>query len=284
MSDGIDLGELLAEARAAWPRLRLPDESFVAHLRERLEPNVPIADQPLRPYAADLFLACACASGDSHAIEAFRGRYARDLAAVFDRPQRRGLDVADLVQSLHEHLFVGEAGRPPRINEYRGRGSLRTWLKVVALRRRLNSERGKATKQEISLDDPADAGPSEVWDAELEYLKAHYRQAFRTAFADAVVELDPRDRGILRLHVVHGLSATGIAGAFGVHRATAKRWLAGVRSHLLEATRRRLEGALAVDAGELDSIMQLIGSRLEASVRRCLGPEDAPPEPGAAGP
>jgi RNA polymerase sigma-70 factor (ECF subfamily) len=277
MADELDA--LVSEGRAAWPRLRLADEIFAAHLRERLEPGIPIADQPLRPYVADLYLACACATGDSHAIEAFRARYARDLAAVFDRPQRRGLDAADLVQSLHEHLFVQQGDQPPRILEYRGRGSLRTWLKVVALRRRLNSERGKATKQEVSLEPSADVGPSEVWDAELEYLKAHYRQAFRAAFADAVVALDPRDRGILRLHVVHGLSATGIAGAFGVHRATAKRWLAGVRGQLLEATRQRLEGALAVDAGELDSIMQLIGSRLDASVRRYLGPEDAPPEP-----
>jgi RNA polymerase sigma-70 factor (ECF subfamily) len=288
MADDLDLAALVDEARAAWPQLSLADELFVAYLRERLEPGVAVADQPLRPYVGDLYLACACATGASPAIGAFRARYGRDLAALFDRPQRRGVDAADLVQSLLEHLFVGDGERPPRITEYRGRGSLRTWLRVVALRRRLNAERGRAVEHEVALEDfhggpsapnafggPVEVGPSEVWNAELEYLKAHYRQAFRVAFADAVAGLDPRDRGILRLHVVHGLSATGIAGAFGVHRATAKRWLATVRGQLLEATRKRLAGALAVDAGELDSIMQLIGSRLDASVRRCLEPDEA---------
>jgi RNA polymerase sigma-70 factor (ECF subfamily) len=266
----LDVGELLDEARRAWPGIRIADEAFAGWLRERIDPDAD-ADRG-RDHVGDLYLACACANGNADAIDAFRSTYARDLAALFDRPHRRGVDPSDLVQALHEHLFVGDAERPPRISEYRGRGSLRTWVRVVALRLRLNAERGRSGK-EAQLGESSREALAEGWDVELEYLKAHYRQAFRVAFAEAIAELEPRDRGILRLHVVHGLSATGIATAFGVHRATAKRWLASVRARLLEATRRRLGGALEVEASELDSIMDLIGSRLEASVRRCLEPE-----------
>ena len=60
----------------------------------------------------------------------------------------------------------------------------------------------------------------------LPTLTMHDRRANPEAFAKAIAGLDARERGLLRLHVVHGLSATAIAGVFGVHRATAKRWLA----------------------------------------------------------
>ena len=264
-----ELARLVAEGRAAWPQLRIPDEQFVGYLRERVDPQLPLAEQPLRAQLGDLYLACGCASGDSDAIAAFGDRYGSELVRLFARPNRRGTDAADLVQALLEHLFVRVGNRKPRIAEYLGRGSLRTWLRVVALRLRMNAERGRAGK-EAALPTPAQAMLPDAWDLELEYVKERYRHAFREAFAWAMNELEARDRGLLRLHVVHGLSATAIAGVFGVHRATAKRWLAGVREQLLERTRGRMRDAAQLDGRELDSVMELIGSRLEASVRRCL--------------
>jgi RNA polymerase sigma-70 factor (ECF subfamily) len=271
-----ELAGLVGEARAAWPQLRIADERFVAYLRERIDPALPIDEQPLRAHLGDLYLTCGCAHGDSDAIAAFGERYGGELVRLFARPNRRGTDAADLVQALLEHLFVRVADRTPRIAEYLGRGSLRTWLRVVALRLRINVERGRSGK-EAALPTPAQAMLPEAWDLELEYVKERYRLAFREAFAWAMSGLDARDRGLLRLHVVHGLSATAIAGVFGVHRATAKRWLASVREQLLERTRGRMREATRLDGRELDSVMDLIGSRLEASVRRCLDSSVEPP-------
>ncbi|HWB80343.1 MAG TPA: sigma-70 family RNA polymerase sigma factor [Nannocystaceae bacterium] len=269
MSEGEDFAALASEASAAWPELRLPEDRFVAYLRERIDPALPLAEQPLRAHLGDLWLACGCAHGDSNAIAAFGARYGGELVRLFARPDRRGTDASDLVQGLLEHLFVRTPDRAPRISEYLGRGSLRTWLRVVALRLRINAERGRAGK-EAALPTPAQAMLPDSWDFELEYVKERYRESFREAFGHAIAGLDARDRGLLRLHVVHGLSATAIAGVFGVHRATAKRWLASVREQLLERTRAQMAELARLDQRELDSVMGLIGSRLEASVRRFL--------------
>jgi RNA polymerase sigma-70 factor (ECF subfamily) len=136
-----------------------------------------------------------------------------------------------------------------------------TRLRVDMQRRRSDRHDSLGARDELLDDDD---------DPELEYFKRHYREAFRTAFAAALAGLDARERTLLRLHVVHGRSATGIADVYRVHRATAKRWLADIRARLLRDTCARLQQALAVDAAELESIMRLIGSRLEASVRAHL--------------
>jgi RNA polymerase sigma-70 factor (ECF subfamily) len=264
-----DLGALVREAQAAWPSLRQPEDRFVLYLRSRLDPALPLDEQPLRTHLPDLWLACGCAHGDSDAIAAFGARYGGELVRLFARPDRRGTDASDLVQGLLEHLFVRTPDRAPRISEYLGRGSLRTWLRVVALRLRINTERGRSGK-EAALPTPVQAMLADSHDVELEYVKERYRQSFREAFGHAIAGLDARDRGLLRLHVVHGLSATAIAGVFGVHRATAKRWLAAVREQLLAQTRTQMAELARIDDRELDSVMDLIGSRLEASVRRFL--------------
>ena len=64
-----------------------------------------------------------------------------------------------------------------------------------------------------------------------------------------------------------------------MHRATAKRWIARVRKTVHDTTRAKLRAALHIDSDELDSIMGLIESRLEASIHRVLG-QDGPDDVG----
>ncbi|MCA9656484.1 MAG: hypothetical protein H6712_33415 [Myxococcales bacterium] len=93
---------------------------------------------------------------------------------------------------------------------------------------------------------------------ELSYLRANDREAFARAFETATESLQTRERNLLRLNVVHGVSGTAIATMYGVHRATAKRWLAAARQTLLERTREELQRALGLDSEELRSVMGLI--------------------------
>ena len=75
---------------------------------------------------------------------------------------------------------------------------------------------------------------------------------------------------------MHGVSSTDIAGLFGVHRATAKRWLADAREALLVGTKRELAARVGRGVEELDSILRLIESRLDLSLRLVL--HDSAPE------
>nr|MDQ3369066.1 transcriptional regulator [Myxococcota bacterium] len=60
---------------------------------------------------------------------------------------------------------------------------------------------------------------------------------------------------------------------YGVHRATAARWVARVRELVLRRTRRQVGDALALAGDELDSVMGRIAGHLEVSLRQTLSME-----------
>jgi RNA polymerase sigma-70 factor (ECF subfamily) len=219
------------------------------------------------PEEDEVALAQACATGDAKALATFERLYLADVPAGLAHMKLDRAMVDDVVQEVRAKLLVGVDGAPPRILEYAGQGKLRGLCQVMAARAALTRLRGN--KRTIS-DDGVDALAVAADDPELAFLKAHYRDAFKTAFTDAAGELDARDRNLLRLHHLGGVTLDQLAAMYGVHRATAVRWLADVRKRLLAGTRTRLRATLSVSGDELDSIMELIGSRLEASVRRLL--------------
>jgi RNA polymerase sigma-70 factor, ECF subfamily len=264
------IAEAVARARATWPKLVIDDVTLQDWLLARVDERTPLD----RLHAGDLLLACACARGDATAIASFHAAFVHDLDIVFARSRARGTDVSDLRQLLDVHLFLPDGDRPPRICEYRGAGSLRTWVRVVATRITLNAGRRKSD-QDDALTSQMERQLGDVADLELDWLKEHYRGAFRKALGAALAELPATDRSLLRLAVVHGLSATGVAAIYRVHRATAKRWIARVRKTVHDSTRAKLRDALHIDSDELDSIMGLIESRLEASIHRVLGVDGA---------
>lgn len=217
--------------------------------------------------AAELALAQACARGEPAALATFDKLYLAEVPAGLAHMKLDRALVDDVVQEVRAKLLVAEDGAPPRILEYAGQGKLRGLCQVMAARAALTRLRGT---RKNAPDDSVDALAAAGDDPELAFLKAHYRDAFRTAFTAAATELDARDRNLLRLHHLGGVTLDQLAAMYGVHRATAVRWLADVRKRLLAGTRTRLRTTLSVSADELDSIMELIGSRLEVSVRRLL--------------
>jgi RNA polymerase sigma-70 factor (ECF subfamily) len=102
-------------------------------------------------------------------------------------------------------------------------------------------------------------------DPELLYLKKRYAEEFRIAFKAALVELEPREKNILRYLVVEGLQVEQIARFYGVHRVTASKWLQTVRQRLSKRTRHKLAQRLRVEPAQVDSIIRLVQSRLEIS-------------------
>ena len=62
-------------------------------------------------------------------------------------------------------------------------------------------------------------------DPELLYLKQRYRVEFEAAFSRAVEGLTDRERAILRLHLVAGLTLDAIGVMYHVNTSTVSRWL-----------------------------------------------------------
>jgi RNA polymerase sigma-70 factor (ECF subfamily) len=264
-ADGGALAGIVEAARSAWPTVELAADVFIAHLADRLTDTNEIEAALRRMHTSDLYLACACLHGDAGAIAAF------DLhcLTVVDRAlPRLGMDpdtVGEVKQRLRRNLLVADTG-PPRIAGFAGRGDLRSWIRVLAVHEALAIARKaqrEITAGEDRLVDLACVGAS----PELDYFKRVYRREFEIAFREAVQALSDRDRILVRQHFLDGVSVNDVARLYRVHRATAGRWLERARDALLAATRARLMDRLDIPPAEIESILRLILSRLEISLR-----------------
>ncbi|MCA9625104.1 MAG: sigma-70 family RNA polymerase sigma factor [Myxococcales bacterium] len=267
--------EVVSQGREAWPEIALSSDAFVAHLAGLLPPEEPLVTALGELRAADLFLAWACAEGDAVAIAIFEETFGGELRIVRARLRRPEAESEDFVQQCRQRLL---APPRPKLRDYAGRGDLRHWLRVTLLRLLIDYQRSQKQRdrREVVADDLDGDGlalqPS-ADDPEMQYLKRHYGDAFRQAFAQAAKSLPAEDRNLLRLHVAQGLSIDQLAGLFQIHRATAARRVARARGALLSGVRSRLMDELGLGRAELDSVMRLIESNVHVSVQRLLGTE-----------
>lgn len=264
------LDAMLAEGAAAWPGVRVDAPSFVRFVAERAPPDEPLsrALATLRP--ADLFIAFACASGDPRAIAAFEQRYFSEVASAVRRAPRARLAPEDVAQIVRERLFVALPGASPRILDYRGQAPIRAWLRVAAARIVVNlATRGPREQPED--DDLFGRIVTDGDPAEIAHLKEKYRGEFRAALEAAVSAIDPKDKVVLAYAFRDKLSIDAIGRIYGVHRATAARWIAKAQESLVAETRRALAQRLRATEEEVDSIVRLIASRFDVSFGGLLG-------------
>jgi RNA polymerase sigma-70 factor, ECF subfamily len=257
------LADCLARACAAWPDLRVDAARFLAFLAERVPPDAVDAAALTHLRVEDLCLACAAADGDAGAVAAVSALIA-GLAPALARLDLGGAGVDEVLQGLRERLLVG-AG----IAAYAGRGDLRGWLRSVAVHAGLKQLRHE--RRYTGLEDETIAAASRPGDdPELERLRLAYASQFRAAFRQAMASLSARQRNLLRQHYLDGLSIDQLGVLHRVHRATAARQVAAIRQLLLARTQRNLMHELRVDRSELDSILRLVGSQLDASIHEQL--------------
>lgn len=266
-----ELADQLESARAYWNGLDIAPAAVAAYVGARLDCGNP--ESAVSVLAAldslavgDLYLACGCAARDDRALAEFETAFATEIKRATRRLDSSG-DLGDeILQVLRDKLFVVEPGATPGIERYLGRGPLGRWLWVMATREALMWHRRR--RRETPLVD-GHLGIADG-DIELDYLKREYRTAFRLAFSEAIVKLDSKQRNLLYYHFVRRLTMDQIGSIYRVHRVTVFRWLRRARTALVSATRDQLAARLDVSGTEVDSIMRLVDSRLEASVERVL--------------
>jgi len=259
----MDLAQVVTAARAAWPQLRLDEARLAAFIGERVAAS-DLASAP----AADLALAAACVDQDAAAHAAFDAVLSEvdDAGAATRAPK----DLVDEVkQLLRIQLLVPRDGRPAAIAGYRGKGPLRGWIRITATRELIRHKKKLAREVPLQRSLETVLGGAAA-DPLLSQLKAEYRSEFATALNAAIAKLSAEDRTLLRQHVVEGLSIDEIGAAFGVHRATAARWLGRARAALVATTHEVLAARLEIPVAEIESVIRLVQSRLDASMVRML--------------
>jgi RNA polymerase sigma-70 factor (ECF subfamily) len=201
-------------------------------------------------------------------VQAFETDYVPEIRRAGERARLSSDGVTELTQALRLELLVGRDGRRPKLAEYGGRGDLRGWLRVTAMRAALKIHRAqrKPPSDESGLLERKSSGD----DPELGYMKALYGDAFRRAFHAAAATLDARDKAVLRQCFVEGKTIDDIGALHGVHRATAARWIQSARESLLLATRRQFAQEAKVGPRECESVLRLVQSRFDITLRRLL--------------
>ena len=266
---GLDalLTALVRTAREAWPGAGLEPEAFLAHVAERLPPTGEASEVLASLRAEELALALACARGDARAMDAFEARVLSQVVAWL--PHEAPSYVDELRQLLRQRLLIAAGGAPPKLASYSGRAPLAQWVRAVALRLHIDQQRAAPREQLVG---EAVTGLAERLgaDPELAFIRERHQEDFRVAFRAALGRLEPRERNLLRLHHVHGLSMDSVAATCQAPRSSVARWIARARERLLTLTREELTARLGLTTGELDSLLRLVRSQLDVSLRQLM--------------
>jgi RNA polymerase sigma-70 factor (ECF subfamily) len=257
---------LFDAGRMAWPQFDVDAGLFERYVTRHASGETPPGDI----YAADMYLACACAHGVNAALavleRTLEGNVARAVASI----DSSHAFVEDVLQTVRERLLVRRDDEPGKISEYAGRASLRTWLCAVAVRCAISQRRlkGEQCHADLAVEDDrrlAKGGP------EFDYLRRRYKGAFEEAVRGAIERLSSKERALLRLNLVEGMSIDRLGTVYQVGRSTAARWLASARRALLEEARRKLRENVRLTSTELESLSAAMHSQLDVSILRLLG-------------
>jgi RNA polymerase sigma-70 factor (ECF subfamily) len=265
-----DLETLLAahldEGAREWPNVALSPAGYLRHLADKLgERASEPADHVIRSMpAGDLYLAAACTAGDQAAIATFRDAVFPVIRPALVKLALSPSTIDEAEQRVLVMILVGDPVRPA-IATFGGRGRLRSWVRSIAVRtaRRLAG----ITEGAPDAQDELDQLTANVHDPELAMLRERYRDQVRAALAEALAALGERPRNVLRQYYIDGLTIDQLAALYHVDRATTARWVIGARSAVLDGTRDRLRSLLGVSSEEVESILRLVRSQLELSLR-----------------
>jgi RNA polymerase sigma-70 factor, ECF subfamily len=247
------LGRVIAAGWSRWPGVDVDLDGFEDWLRAR--------DVDLTCcHGADLYLACALEQRDPVAIRTFDRELGPEIAGSARAAGADPATAAEVRQQVTTDVLVGDQDGPG-ITQFRGRGDLRGWLRSIAVR--MTWRLLERARRDVVLDDDATAGI--VDDPELAHLRERYACALEQAITEAMAALSPRQRTLLRLAYVDGLTVDVLGRMYAVHRATAARWLAAAREALVEDTRVRLHDA--VGAG-MTSVVRLVRSHIQLNLAR----------------
>lgn len=244
----------MAAGERAFPGAHVDPPGFQRFLAER---------QGTPATWAELFLAYACAQGDGCALEHFEKKYLCVVRTALRHLDPTGLLADEVKQALRVRFFVGHEAR---ILDYLGLGSLEGWVRAAAVRLALDFKRRASTEAEPAALEERLA-PN---DPELSHLKATHGPAFRDALREAFTTISSRERAVLKLHVMDGASIDRISAVYGIHRATAARWINRIHEALRDRTVAALGRRIAGDDSDANSLVKVLMSELDLSLRRQL--------------
>jgi RNA polymerase sigma-70 factor (ECF subfamily) len=222
----------------------------------------------LERHGSELYLALGSGLADVAALEILQRCYLPPVEAGLVRSGFGAAVRQDVFQQLLLYLCTGDT---PRILGYGGRAALTSWLHVITFRLAVQV----AGKERLPTRDDAAIALQHLTptatDPEMLVALENARPILQTALQKTIRGLPERDRTLLRLSFLDGLSIDAIGRMYGVHRASAARWICDIRQRILLGVRDTLDLEFGIPHSEFESFVHLVYSELHLSLRRLLG-------------
>ncbi len=222
-------------------------------------------------HAEDLFLAIACSKGDRIAWEYFADEYLPVARRCAEQACRHLSQSEDLAQELVTRML--EDGR--RFAGYNGRGSLAGWLRVAVSHAAIDHFRRK--RRQVSIEEAEDTGQAAAFPPagagaldQGERLDARWGPVLLAVLVEEIRRLLPRDRLLLSLYYAQEVPLKTIGRQFGVHEATASRWLDRLRQDLRKRIEREMKRRHGIRAAELESLWRWVSEETDFSLREAI--------------
>jgi RNA polymerase sigma-70 factor (ECF subfamily) len=229
--------------------------------------------------ASDVYLIAAIAGGNADAHAAFARAMLEPCRGALARLGLAPAVVDDVLAEVRNRLLVGDGesdGELP-IVRHTGDGNLAALIRVMVVRAGINRQKRehRYTSEDVGTLDRLMGSHTPVG----VLLSEEAKQLLRRVVAAAVATLGERDRALLRLHLYHGMTIDDLGQTYGVHRATAARWLAKVHDAIDSETRRALAHELRTESDHLHSVLDAARTGLtEAFAQALRWTAEAPPD------
>jgi RNA polymerase sigma-70 factor (ECF subfamily) len=263
------LQQLVEAAQRAHPAAVVSAEQFVAFMARHLTKDLSSIEALSALHVEDLYLACAYGMGDPAVFDQIESQYLSAARAALLRLRVSTVEIEDLLSELRRRLVEMQDQSSQR-RGYSGRGSLKGWLVLCAVREA--EARKYSTRREQPIEQAWPEIPGVMSHPDTHVLLQRYKADFQSAFRDAVTQLTPRERNLLRYCYLDRLTGEQIARLYRVHRATAARWVTHAQEQLAEHVRVRFLARVGVHAESMEQIVAEIQSQLSLSLGALLTP------------
>jgi RNA polymerase sigma-70 factor (ECF subfamily) len=202
--------------------------------------------------ADDLCLIIACEKGDENAWNELVERFTPTVRSAARSASANEDAAEDLAQSIWAELFGlrnrKDGKSSSKLAYYSGRGSLAGWLRAVVAQLAVDTYRKQSrlvqTEEESDLERLSREAVASDGQPVVASLLQNPEQAVSNRYAEidlqvalrqAVQELAPDDRLLVKLYYFDGLRLREAGAVLGVHEATASRRLTKVQNELRKA-------------------------------------------------
>src|ERR1700722_2190124 len=212
-------------------------------------------------HAADLALAVGCRDGDAGAWRHLVATYRAPLDAFARTVLGNSSRASEIADSLWADLYgmrSSNGARRSPLDQYGGRSSLMSWMRVVVTR--LEADQWRATRRMEPLDDERERNSgltvngtgTDSPDPDRARLLTALEQSLRTALD----ELSAEDRLRLSYYYVQDLTLAQTAALIGEHESSASRNLARARTAIRECVTRTLRREYHFSDDQIDQCFE----------------------------